>query len=126
LDGCLTHNFGPPITIRKEPFFILLEWEGKSNQLPKDIEIEVWDRDSFDQDKFYKAHKREKIKSFSHSMKLKSEWIQINNNLNVQESSEFPGKVRFRDFVVHYKSENNSDLNLLKVRISRFCEKEIH
>jgi hypothetical protein len=126
LDGCLTHNFGPPITIRKEPFFLLFEWEGNRNQLPQKIEIEVWDRDTFDQDKFYKAHKREKIKSFSHSMKLKSEWIQINNNLNVQESSEFPGKVRFRDFVVHYKSEDNSDLNLLKVRISRFCEKDIH
>ncbi|MCC5814944.1 MAG: O-antigen ligase family protein [Leptospira sp.] len=58
LDGCLTHNYGETITPKKNPMGIHWEFVRDATEWnpPDRIRVELWDRDSFDQDKLYRAH----------------------------------------------------------------------
>jgi hypothetical protein len=84
--------------------------------------VEVIDRDSFDQDKEYRAHKSKVVKKLDFDISEKMEWIEVSNS-DVLESEDFPGNVRFRDFKIII---NKSDLldNELKFSVNQSCSKD--
>ena len=57
IEGCLTHRFTNPITIRKEPFQFVLKFSQSVKNPPTTVKITVKERDAFDQDQLYKVHK---------------------------------------------------------------------
>lgn len=109
LEGCLTHIYTEKYKIRKEPFWIKVDWPNiareESSLSNINIEIEILDRDTFDQDKEYKAHNAILLSRLDLEIDKETKWIKIPNS-NVLESDSFPGNVRFRDFRIHFMKRN--------------------
>jgi len=110
LQGCLTHTYSNNLSIRKEPFWINVNWNpiSKMNTPPKEIKVKITilDRDSFDQDKEYKAHQSTILETLILPLNTDKNGIEIPNT-HAKESQDFPGNVRFRDFKIEI---NKNDL----------------
>lgn len=131
LEGCLSHRYGNsrwglPIQVRNKPMKLSLrfpQYGRKKDVYPTRIKVQIFDRDSFDQDKLYRAHE---------SSLLSQKWIIVEKELNIrnkeygkkdrellevsfpesvitEESESFPGKVRFRDFRVEFFKDSTAN-----------------
>lgn len=103
LQGCLTHTYSNNLSIRRQPFWINVDWKPRSKidtapNLIK-VKITILDRDSFDQDKEYKAHQSTILETLILALSTDTKGIEIPNNTAI-ESKDFPGNVRFRDFKI--------------------------
>ncbi len=103
IEGCLSHRFTNPISIRKEPFQIAFLLSQSAKNSPTGVYLTVVERDSFDQDRLYKVHQVRPIggeyffplNTNGKSMILLNDPSLFNSLL---ESNRFPENVYFRDF----------------------------
>ena len=103
IEGCLSHRFTNPITIRKDLFQIIFLLSENSKNPPTEVKVKVIERDSFDQDQLYKVHKTKQIGGEyifpiypNQKSLLKFDDPDIYNLLI--DSKQFPENIFFRDF----------------------------
>ena len=127
IEGCLTHEFKKEIIPREKPFRISFLFPvtslGKEYSYPKEIEISFVDRDSFDQDKLYKAHSIRTLKTeilFPTPNKTTLEQSfpdEIHPNTNV-----FNDTIRFRDFGIRYQFPEGQQRIFPLISVQKNCE----
>ena len=103
IEGCLSHRFTKPISIRKTSFFINLENLPTANNPPTEVFIIIKERDAFDQDRLYRVHLSKPIgkEYFFKLERLGKTNLKIEDEIlysNLLESSRFPENIYFRDF----------------------------
>lgn len=113
IEGCLSHRFQKNSQIylpRKEDYYVQLTFlkrQQRKDMYPYKIQVELWDRDTFDQDKLYKAHESRKLEErifLEGKTWPKNLIIQFSEPIQ-EPSTGFPGTIRFRDFqfLLYYK-----------------------
>lgn len=128
LDGCLTHNYGISFTPKEQAMGIHWEFSPSQNEqpqreikLPDRIRIELRDRDSFDQDKLYRAHESSIIATKEKFPRIGNDSAFFPESKMDGISQDFPGEVRFRDFRLYFYPGEKAGLILPKVRLNRDC-----
>lgn len=119
IEGCLSHRFTDPISIRREPFQIVLTLPNLLTNPPTDVIVNIIERDAFDQDKLYKVHQEKRIGT-EYSFPLNQNgntMILLDDPLlfsPVIDSQKFPDHIYFRDFEFRFvgfnKEQDNFDL----------------
>ncbi|WP_243393444.1 O-antigen ligase family protein [Leptospira perolatii] len=104
VEGCLTHRFGNPPRIRKDPFGFEIHVRVNSKNPPRMASITVIDRDAFDEDQRYFSHTQRDLQK--REIFLKEGWNRFvwkdRKTQKVEESSGFPENLFFRDFRITY------------------------
>ncbi len=129
IEGCLSHRFTKPISIRKTPFRIKLELYPQAKNPPTGVFITIKERDSFDQDRLYKVHQIKAIGK-EYYFPLNSEGVTVftigDESLytNLLESSKFPENIYFRDFEFRFSGFDRSQENfdLPQIDFGRVCD----
>jgi len=115
IEGCLTHRFTNPISIRKEPFQFILKLSESVKNPPTSVKITVKERDAFDQDQLYKVHQirdigGEYIFSLFKNEPTKISFGGIELFESIKDSNHFPENVYFRDFVFQFTGFNSKEV----------------
>lgn len=113
IEGCLSHRFTNPISIRNTPYIFELIFLEDTQNPPKDVVVRIIERDSFDQDKLYKVHKLKPIgiELIFPIMSSGKNLIKIEDSeiySNVLESNQFPQNIYFRDFELQFRGFDKS------------------
>lgn len=124
LEGCLTHRFGNPPSIRKEPFKMTLTAnENVINDIAS-VVIQRIRRDSFDQDKLYKAHEEIPIDTKEFPIDFGTNQFEFPNLENVLESKGIPENIYFIDYYFQFKLKNPllEEVNIPIIHINKLCD----
>jgi O-antigen ligase len=123
VEGCLTHRFGYPPKLRPEPFIIGLTIASGLTNPPSEVEIVVYERDSFDQDQMYKAHSKKEILRKKILLNQGENWIEFPEIVSLGVSPKMPENIYFRDFEFFYKPTHPEQqlLNLPKINFGKLC-----
>jgi O-antigen ligase len=129
IEGCLSHRFTKPISIRKTPFQIKLALYPQARNPPTGVFLTVKERDSFDQDKLYKVHQIKAI-GREYYFKLNTAGITlitIGDEVlftKLLESPEFPENIYFRDFEFRFSGFDRSKENfdLPQIDFGKVCD----
>ena len=129
IEGCLTHRFTNPITIRKEPFQFVLKFSQSVKNPPTTVKITVKERDAFDQDQLYKVHKIRDIGGEYIFALSKKEVTKISLGgmelfESVKDSDRFPENIYFRDFVFQFSGfdPNEAYFDLPVIDFGNLCD----
>jgi len=131
LEGCLSHRFQPDTREyppRKEDYEIHFEFtkrEQRKRNHPYKIVVQLWDRDSFDQDKLYRAHETKKIAErilFQNELWMRNITVRFPEESAKTPSLGYPGDIRFRDFRIefHFREETKNPI-VPSVRLGMMC-----
>lgn len=122
IEGCLSHRFTNPISIRKDPFQIVMTLPFPATNPPTDVIINIIERDSFDQDKLYKVHQERKIGTeYSFPLNQNGDTMILLDDpflfSSTKDSQRFPDNIYFRDFEFKFvgfdKEQANFDLPII-------------
>nr|WP_238325552.1 O-antigen ligase family protein [Leptospira inadai] len=102
IEGCLTHRFPNPPTLRKEPYQIGIYIRPNALNPPKEMRITVIGRESFDEDQLYWSHSQNDLAT--ETIKLTPGWNRFiwKETSKLQPSIRFPEGVFFRDFRIDW------------------------
>ncbi|HNE08076.1 MAG TPA: O-antigen ligase family protein [Leptospiraceae bacterium] len=130
IEGCLSHRFGKPILIRKEPFQLSLSLFNTENP-PKQVFIRVIERDAFDQDQLYRVHQFKEIGDeykFDLNPHQKNRIRLDDPKLfqDVKVSSRFPENIYFRDFAFHFEGfdKTKESFDFPQINFGDLCNAE--
>lgn len=123
IEGCLTHRFQNPPTIRTSPYKIKVIVPEKTVNPPKEIIVSRFRRDSFDQDKLYRAHEDFFVDDQIFPLLEGENILELSNLSNVKESSGFPENIFFIDFQIRFvpKYEEKETLDFPKIQFGNLC-----
>ncbi|MCB1191521.1 MAG: O-antigen ligase family protein [Leptospiraceae bacterium] len=124
IEGCLTHRFGFPIQKRVTDYSLSLFIPHNSPNPPKNVTIEVLDRDAFDQDKEYRAHEQRLLKTFTFPLVEGKNVLHFPGILSSLESSRFPENIKFRDFKFYFQGfDPNTDyFQIPYISFGKLCD----
>ncbi len=123
IEGCLTHIFNKKLEIRVNSFNLLLTLDESLKNHPKQVKIDIISRDSFDQDKNYKAHTQKILSSHIFSLVIGKNFIEL--PMDVFENSQ--KEVYFRDFQFQFFPKDNlqEEINLPYIDFGKNCNSQI-
>jgi O-antigen ligase len=125
IEGCLTHYFSNSILIRKDPFRFRVHIPFHSKNPPTYVSIDVYSRDSFDQDKLYKVHQSKLIKeNLIFGIYPGENYIEIDDIYSNLESKKFPENIFFRDFSFFFGGFDSTQeyFDLPKIEFIKNCK----
>jgi O-antigen ligase len=123
IEGCLTHRYGNPPLIRDNPFQIRLTLAQELKNPPTTVIVTRYKRDSFDQDKMYKAHQEVYIDEVQFPLVTGVNLLQFQNLDNVSQSARYPENIFFIDYHFRFLNEkNDSDfIDLPSIDFGKLC-----
>jgi len=123
IEGCLTHRFQTPPQIRTEPYKIKMTIHPESKNPPKEVVVLRFQRDSFDQDQLYKAHKEVYIDEKVFTLNIGENILEFSNLENLKDSEKFPENIYFIDYKFQFvpKNENIPLLDFPKIDFGKLC-----
>ncbi|MCB1141826.1 MAG: O-antigen ligase family protein [Leptospiraceae bacterium] len=126
LEGCLTHIFTELPNPRKRPFRLGFTNPEISENPIQRLEVDVYERDSFDQDKLYKVHTRKKIAEFQFELKAGKNILEFPGINSDKLSITLPENIYFRDFDVRFfpKDMEKSSADLPIISFGKLCDVE--
>lgn len=121
IEGCLSHVFIKPIQPRKKPYSISIVLPENSNEYPESVQIDIFERDSFDQDQLYKVHKSKLLKQYQFQLQGGRNLFRFENIPIEKASAKFPDDVFFRDFYFRFHSKSK-DFYLPQIDFGKLCD----
>lgn len=101
VEGCLTHRFTDPVSIRKTPFKIIAKIPEMAENPPTRIRVEAYERDTFDQDQLYKVHEFRKLnKEFRFDLKPGENPLIFDGLQSKTEATSLPNNIFFVDYKI--------------------------
>jgi hypothetical protein len=124
IEGCLTHRFTKPISPRKENFSVGISIPSTASNYPTVVKIHVIERDAFDQDQQYKAHKTRFLKEFVFPLQPGNNRFVLKGILSDAKTKQFPENIFFRDFRFFFTGyqEGSSELELPIIHLGNLCD----
>ncbi|TGK14159.1 O-antigen ligase domain-containing protein [Leptospira fletcheri] len=125
IEGCLTHRWPNPPSLRKDPFRFGIYLSPNAKNPPKQALVTVVSRESFDEDQLYWSHAQ--VELASERISLKSGWNSFlwKETIPLAPSPKFPTGVFFRDFKIVWEGfRKDQDVDLPAFDFGDLCDYE--